>query len=543
MTAILLYDTTLRDGSQREDISLSVEDKLTIAHRLAAFGMHYIECGWPGSNPKDADFFARARRMNLPARLAAFGRTRRADSRCEDDANLRALLDAGTPAVTLVGKSWDFHVSQVLVTTLPENLAMIRDSVAWMKHQGREVVFDAEHFYDGFVRNPEYALSTLSAALEAGADWLVLCETNGGKLPWEMEAITRAVAEHLPGARLGVHCHDDGGCAIGNSLAAVRAGATMVQGTINGYGERVGNADLVTILPNLQLKMGYEVLPEKCLRELTSLSRFVAEVANLKHDDHQPYVGHSAFAHKGGIHVAAILKSPDTYQHIDPEQVGNEMRAVTSELSGRGNILLQARRLGLSLDNEEAQRVLAQIKHLEHEGFTFEAAEASVELMFHRLNADYVRPFELLDYFVITERRHGRGLLSEATVKIRVEDEVKFTAAEGNGPVNALASALQDALVDAYPVLRSVRLTDYKVRILAGTAGTAANTRVLIDFQSGEDAWTTVGASPNIIDASWRALSDSMEYALVRLGDNQAQSGPARSPAPWNPNRLPTAPT
>ena len=519
MTSIFLYDTTLRDGSQREDISLSVEDKLTIAHRLAAFGMHYIECGWPGSNPKDVDFFARANRMKLPARLAAFGRTRHANARCEDDSNLRALIDAGTPAVTLVGKTWDYHVSHVLATTLEENLVMIRDSVAWIKGQGREAIFDAEHFYDGFIANPEYALASLRAAAEAGADWLVLCETNGGKLPWEMEAITREVATRLPGVKLGVHCHNDTGCAVANSLAAVRAGVTMVQGTINGYGERVGNADLVTILPNLQLKMGYEVLPDERLQELTSLSRFVAEVVNLKHDDHQPYTGHSAFAHKGGIHVAAILKSPDTYQHIDPEQVGNEMRAVTSELSGRGNIQLQARRMGLDLDNETAQHVLAQIKHLEHEGFTFEAAEASVELMFHRLNADYVRPYELLDYFVITERRHGRGLLSEATVKVKVGEVVKFTAAEGNGPVNALASALQDALVDAYPVLRTVRLTDYKVRILAGTAGTSANTRVLIDFQSGAEGWTTVGASPNIIDASWRALSDSMEYALVRLGN------------------------
>jgi len=522
MTSIFLYDTTLRDGSQREDISLSVEDKLTIAHHLADFGMHYIECGWPGSNPKDADFFARANRMNLPARLAAFGRTRHANSRCDDDSNLRALIEAGTPAVTLVGKTWDYHVSHVLATTPAENLAMIRDSVAWMKARGREVIFDAEHFYDGFVANPEYAMATLLAAAEAGADWLVLCETNGGKLPWEMEAMTREVAARLPNARLGVHCHNDTGCAVANSLAGVRAGARMVQGTVNGYGERVGNADLVTILPNLQFKMGYAVLPEERLRDLTSLSRFVAEVANLKHDDHQPYTGHSAFAHKGGIHVAAILKSPDTYQHIDPERVGNEMRSVTSELSGRGNIQLQARRLGFDLDNAAAQHVLAQIKHLEHEGFTFEAAEASVELMFHRLAADYLRPFELLDYFVITERRHGRGLLSEATVKVKLGEVVKFTAAEGNGPVNALATALQDALVEVYPVLRSVRLIDYKVRILAGTAGTAANTRVLIDFQSGVESWTTVGASPNIIDASWRALSDSMEYALMRLGgENQ----------------------
>jgi 2-isopropylmalate synthase len=518
MATISLYDTTLRDGTQREDISLSVEDKLTIAKRLADFGVHYIECGWPGSNPKDADFFARAARLNLgAARLAAFGSTRHKGTRCEADGNIAALLQAATPVVTLVGKSWDYHVSHVLSATPEENLAMIGDSVAFMRQQGREVLFDAEHFYDGYLANPDYALATLRAAFEAGADWLVLCETNGGRLPWEVEAITRQVAERLPGARLGVHCHNDSGCGVANSLAAVRGGASMVQGTINGYGERVGNADLVTILPNLQLKMGFQVIPDENLKELTHLSRFVAEVANLKHDDHHPYTGHSAFAHKGGIHVAAILKAADTYQHIDPARVGNEMRSVISELSGRGNILLQAQNMGIDVNRDEAQKVLAQIKHMEHEGFTFEAAEASVELMLHRLKPGYERPFELVDYFVITERRHGRGLLSEATVKVKVGEAVKFTAAEGNGPVNALASALQASLVDAYPVLRTVRLTDYKVRILNSSSGTAATTRVLIDFQSGSDGWTTVGASANIIDASWRALADSMEYALVRL--------------------------
>nr|MCU0842946.1 citramalate synthase [Thiobacillaceae bacterium] len=415
MSQVFLYDTTLRDGTQREDISLSVDDKLAIARHLADFGVHYIEGGWPGSNPKDAEFFARARCMNWgAARIAAFGSTRHKGTACADDANLRALVEAGTPVVTLVGKSWDYHVSQVLGASLEENLAMIGDSVAWMKAQGREVVFDAEHFYDGFLANPDYALATLKVAAEAGADWLVLCETNGGKLPWQVEEITRVVAGRLPDARLGVHCHNDTGCGVANSISAVRGGCAMVQGTVNGYGERVGNADLVTILPNLQLKMGCKVVAEERLRELTTLSRFVAEVANLKHDDHHPYTGHSAFAHKGGIHVAAILKAADTYQHIDPERVGNEMRSVISELSGRGNILMQAQGMGIDLDREEAQRVLGQIKHLEHEGFTFEAAEASVELLLRRLKPGYARPFELVDYFVITERRHGRGLLAEA---------------------------------------------------------------------------------------------------------------------------------
>jgi 2-isopropylmalate synthase len=522
MDRIFLYDTTLRDGTQREDFSLSVDDKLTVARRLADFGLHYIEGGWPGSNPKDAEFFSRAARMNWGAtKLAAFGSTRHKDKTCEQDTNLQALLAAQTPAVTLVGKSWDYHVSHVLAATLDENLTMIRESVAWMKGHGKEVVFDAEHFYDGYLANPDYALATLKAAVEAGADWLILCETNGGKLPWQVEEITREVVSRVPG-RYGVHCHNDSGCGVANSLSAVRGGCTMVQGTINGYGERVGNADLAIILPNLQLKMDRAVVPPEKLRELTSLSRFVSEVANLKHDDHHPYTGHSAFAHKGGIHVAAILKASDTYQHLDPVLVGNEMRSVVSELSGRGNVVLQAQTMGIDLNRDDAQKVLGQIKRLEHEGFTFEAAEASVELLLHRLRPGYVRPFELVDYFVITEHRHGRGLLAEATVKVKVGDQIKFTAAEGSGPVNALALALHKSLEADYPVLRTVRLTDYKVRILDSASGTGATTRVLIDFQSGSESWTTVGASPNIIEASWRALSDSMEYALVRLSQEGA---------------------
>ncbi|TAJ77389.1 MAG: citramalate synthase [Gallionellaceae bacterium] len=517
MGQVFLYDTTLRDGTQREDISLSVDDKLVIAKRLADFGFHYIEGGWPGSNPKDAEFFARAAKIDFGAtRLAAFGRTRQKHLQCEQDANLQALLDAATPAVTMVGKSSEYHVKLVLAATLEENLAMIRDSVGYMKAHGREVVFDAEHFFDGFIANRDYAMATLRAAADAGADWLVLCDTNGGKLPWEVEEIVREVKKHIA-TPLGAHCHNDSGCGVANSLAAVRGGCTQVQGTINGYGERVGNANLTTIIPNLQLKMNEPVVTPTQLRELTALSRFVAEVVNFKLFNHAPYVGHSAFAHKGGIHVAAILKASDTYQHIDPALVGNEMRSVVSELSGRGNIQFHAKTLGIDLDNEDAQRVLNHIKHLEHEGFTFEAAEASVELMLHRIRPDYVQPFELIDYFVITERRQSRGLLSEATVKVRVGGEVKFVAAEGNGPVNALSTALRSALSAAYPVLKTVKLIDYKVRILDSANGTSAQIRVLITFRGGGHVWTTVGASTNIIDASWHALSDSLEYALVKL--------------------------
>ncbi len=521
MSSVFLYDTTLRDGTQREDISLSVDDKLLIAKHLSDFGFHYIEGGWPGSNPKDAEFFMRAKQLNLgKAKLAAFGRTRQKSVSCEQDTNLKALLDAETSVVTMVGKSSDYHVKTVLSASLEENLAMIRDSVAYIKSHGREVIFDAEHFFDGFVANPDYALATLHAAADAGADWLVLCETNGGKLPWEVEAIVREVSQHLR-APLGVHCHNDSGCGVANSLAAVRGGCTQVQGTINGYGERVGNANLTTIIPNLQLKMNRHVVTPAQLRELTALSRFVAEVVNLKHYTHAPFIGHSAFAHKGGIHVAAILKASDTYQHIDPTLVGNEMRSIVSELSGRGNIQLHAKALGLNLDNEQAQRVLNHIKRLEHEGFTFEAAEASVELMLHRLRPDYVQPFELIDYFVITERRESRGLLSEATVKVKVNEEIKFVAAEGNGPVNALSTALRSALAGVYPVLKTVRLIDYKVRILDSANGTSAQIRVLITFQGGGHIWTTVGASANIIDASWHALSESLEYALVKLVNAQ----------------------
>ncbi len=515
MTQILLYDTTLRDGTQREDISLSCDDKLAIALRLDQMGIHYIEAGWPGSNPKDAEFFQRVRQIGLKqAKVVAFGATRRKNSRCEADKNLAALITAGTPAVALVGKSWDFQVEKILDTTLEENLLMISESVAYMKSHGFEVIFDAEHFFDGHKANADYAVAALRAAADAGADFLALCDTNGGSLPWEIEAIVREVAAQVP-TPLSIHVHNDSGCAVANSLAAVRGGCVQVQGTINGYGERVGNADLTSIIPGLQLKMGYSVVSEAQLQNLTTLSRYVAEIANLKHDRHQPYTGESAFAHKGGIHAAAILKAANSYQHIEPEWVGNATRTVVSELSGRGNLITLAQQRGLDIKPEEAERVLHQLKKLEHQGFAFDAAEASVDLLLHRAREGYKPPFELIDFMVLAEDRHGRGLLCEATVKVRVGGEVKFTAAEGNGPVDALARALHLALSHHYPELANIQLTDYKVRILNTDKGTAAITRVLIDFHDGERSWTTVGASSNIIEASWRALSDSKEYALL----------------------------
>jgi 2-isopropylmalate synthase len=520
MTAIRLYDTTLRDGTQREGVSLSVDDKLKIARRLDEFGIHYIEGGWPGSNPKDVEFFRRVASLGLTrARVTAFGSTRKKDTRPEDDPNLKALLEAATPVVTLVGKTWDLHVTQVLETNLDENLAMIGESVAYTKVHDKEVIYDAEHFFDGFKADPDYALATLRAAASSGADVLVLCDTNGGALPWEVEEITRAVAAEFD-TPLGIHAHEDGGCATANTLVAVRAGAHHVQGTINGYGERVANANLCTIIPDLQLKMGYECVPPENLTHLTELSRFVAEVANLAHEDHLPYVGASAFAHKGGLHVAAVLKNEDAYQHVDPALVGNQRRTVVSELSGRGNVVDKAKQFGLDVDSGQTREVLEKIKQLEAQGFTFEGAEASVELMLRRAHPAYVPPFELIDFMVVVERRRGRGLLAEATVKVRVGPKLMHTAAEGNGPVNALDAALRKALLDVYPQLSSVKLNDYKVRILDSDTGTAANVRVLIDTiyrspEHGARRWSTVGASTNIIEASWRALADSMEYALL----------------------------
>jgi 2-isopropylmalate synthase len=598
MAQVYIYDTTLRDGAQGEGVSFSLEGKLKVAQRLDELGIPYVEGGWPGSNAKDAEFFRRARTLPLKqARLAAFGSTRRARIPCEADPQVQMLLDAQTPVVTIVGKTWDLHVRHVLETTLEENLAMIGDTVRYCKAQGRQVFYDAEHYFDGYKANPDYALATVRAACQAGADCVILCETNGGALPWEVEEIVRATGQHLesrghgqetgpsggqetgpsggqetgpsgrhgqetgpsggqetgpsgrhgqetgpsggqetgPSGRhgqetgpsggqetgpsgfsaLGIHTHDDAGLAVANALAAVRAGCVQVQGTVNGYGERVGNCNLCTLIPDLQLKLGIECLSAENLRRLTELSRFVSETANLAPNPRQPYVGASAFAHKGGIHVAAILKVAESYQHVDPGLVGNEKRVLVSELAGRGNLVYKAQEFGLDTNQAEVRQVLVQIKELESRGFYFEGAEASVELMLRRQRPGYRPPFELIDFTVVVEHRRGRGIFAEATVKVKVKEEIAHTVAEGNGPVNALDRALRKALLPHYPRLADVQLADYKVRILDSEAATAATTRVTIDTRNDHRAWSTVGSSTNIIEASWQALADSMEYALL----------------------------
>lgn len=529
MTKVQIYDTTLRDGTQREGLSLSVKDKVKIAKLLDAFGVDYIEGGWPGSNPKDAEFFDAVQGIHFAnAKVTAFGSTRRKNARPEDDPNINALIAAETQVITLVGKSWDMHVHDVLGTDLEENLEMISDSISYLKSLGKEVIYDAEHFFDGFKANPEYTLLTVKVADKAGADCVVLCDTNGGAMPWELSEIVLTVLDELS-CDVGIHTHNDGGCGVANTLVAVSAGAVHVQGTINGYGERVGNANLCTIIPDLQIKMGKECVPQENLDSLTELSRYIAELANLPHDDHAPFVGSSAFAHKGGIHVAAMRKNEASYQHIDPSLVGNLKRTVVSELSGRGNVLDKAIEYGVDVDSAQARAVLAQIKELENMGFAFESAEASMALMLRRMQPNYKPPFELLDFTVLVQHRDEHDVYADATVKVRVGDSVLHTAAEGNGPVNALDKALRKALLGAYPSLRNVRLTDYKVRILDSDQGTGAGVRVLLDTENGQMQWSTVGASTNIIKASWKALADSMEFALLKgnhtPGNDHSASG------------------
>lgn len=525
---IEVYDTTLRDGTQRTDISLSVNDKLNIARRLDMLGVDFIEGGWPGSNPKDAEFFARAAEMEWKhAQIAAFGATCAVEKTPEQDENIRALLESRAPVCTVVGKSSVLHVHEVLRTTLENNLRIIEQSLAYLKAQGRRVIYDAEHFFDGYKEDPEYALQTLAAALRGGAETLVLCDTNGGSLPWEVGEIVRAVRARFPHARLGIHAHNDGECAVANSLAAVREGCVQVQGTINGYGERCGNANLCSILPDLELKMGYTCLPQGHLAQLTDLSHYVAEVANLAPDEHLAYVGKAAFAHKGGIHVAAMRRTPRSYQHIDPALVGNTSQVVVSELSGRGNLLSKAEEYGIPLEEGmDVSGVLREVKALEAQGFSFEAADASVMLMLLRQKPDYQPPFTLVDFTAGVEHRQGRGIFAEATVKVRVGEQVIHTAAEGNGPVAALDAALRKALLPYYPAISAFHLSDYKVRILDGPNGTSATTRVLIETRNGHRSWGTVGASTNIIEASWRALADSIEYGIW-VAEHQAEPAPA----------------
>jgi 2-isopropylmalate synthase len=519
-SSVLLYDTTLRDGTQGEGISLSVDDKLKITRLLDRLGVPYIEGGWPGSNPKDAAYFRRVRELDLEQiRVAAFGSTCRVGGAPDEDVNIQALLEAETPVVTVVGKSWMLHVRDVLRTTAEENLRIIRESVSYLRNRDREVVYDAEHFFDGYRADPGHTLDTLRAAVEGGADTMVLCDTNGGSMPWDIEGITREIRAVFPDVRLGIHAHNDSDLAVANSLAAVRAGATHVQGTMNGYGERCGNANLCSLIPNLTLKMGVDVLGADRLRHLTRTARAVASVANETVYRQAAYVGRSAFAHKGGIHVSAMRRNARSYQHIDPALVGNRSRVLISELSGRGNLRSKAEELGISHEEiENLPDVLQTIKQLEHHGFIFEGAEGSVEMLLRRAQPDYEAPFEMLDFMVVVEHREGRGLFAEATIKVRVGDEVFHMVAEGNGPVNALDSALRKALVPTYPHLADFDLADYKVHILDGEQGTAATTRVLIDMQNETRRWTTVGASTNIIEASWLALADAVAYGLKVAG-------------------------
>jgi 2-isopropylmalate synthase len=518
---IVVYDTTLRDGAQGPAVSFSASDKVRIARTLDQLGFDYVEGGFPGSNPKDEELFTTLAAHPLKrARLAAFGATRRAGGNCEDDASLKALIESGAGVWTLVGKSDSWQVSTVLQTTNNENLDMVRDSVAYGVQLGREVIFDAEHFFDGFARDAEYAIEVCLVAARAGARWVVLCDTNGGSLPAEIragvEAVRRAVDALGMQVGVGIHCHNDCELAVANSLEGVMAGADMVQGTINGYGERCGNANLISVVANLVLKLGLDALPAGAPGRFTDLSRTVAEIANLALPLQQPFVGHGAFAHKGGQHVAAMLRHSDSYQHIDPSVVGNEPRVLVSELSGRGNVLAKAREFGLELDRDDPQTqwLVQHLKELEHRGYSYEAADASFEMLLRRLQPGYVAPWTVADFTTLV-RKDGGSVHAEATVKVEVGGELYHTAASGNGPVNALDAALRKALSPRFPALRGVSLHDYKVRILDGAAGTAATTRVLVESGKGLKRWTTVGCSSNIIEASLAALIDSFEYAQL----------------------------
>ncbi len=520
MHKVEIYDTTLRDGTQAEDFNLSLEDKVRIALKLDELGLHYIEGGWPGSNPRDVGFFEEIRHYELHhARIAAFGSTHHHGKTAATDANLKALVEARTPVVTIFGKSWEVHVRDALHTTLERNLELIRDSLAYLRPHVATLFYDAEHFFDGFKDNPEYALATLQKALEGGAECLILCDTNGGNLPATIQSAMQVVTERFPEAALGIHVHNDADMAVANSLAAVEAGARQVQGTINGVGERCGNANLCSIVPNLSLKMNVDCLPPENLRKLRSTSRLIMELANIPPSRYQPYVGRSAFAHKGGVHISAVERNPQTYEHIEPELVGNSRRHLISDLSGRATIKRKAQDYGLKIakDDPVAMQVLEELKDLENQGFQFEAAEASFELLINKAMGRSKRYFELIGFRVIDQKlTETRETVSEATIMVKVGGHIEHTAALGQGPVNALDNALRKALEKFYPDLKGMELSDYKVRVLPGRDGTASTVRVLIESRDTVDHWTTVGVSYDIIDASWQALVDSINYKMYK---------------------------
>ena len=525
METTVLYDTTLRDGTQGENINFSAEEKIKIAERLDDFGIHYIEGGWPGSNPRDMQFFKLARRVDFKqARLTAFGATRKPGLIPEQDANLQALLESRTPVVTIFGKTWDLHVEQIMDNTLKENLAMIHESVAYLKAADREVIYDAEHFFDGYKENSAYALETLLAAVEGGAEILVLCDTNGGTLPFEIEQIfgqvKTALRQQSPSPiKLGIHTHNDCGLAVANSITAVRAGAMMVQGTINGYGERCGNADLTSIIPILASKMGISCISTDNLAKIRRLSRFVSETANMIPLNNRPFVGKSAFAHKGGIHVSAIMKQPRAYEHMDPEIVGNNRRVLVSDLAGKSNIEYKAKELGIKLGGNgfSTKEIVARIKELEQQGYQFDVADGSFKILIEKLTEQFQPHFELESFRVTIEKDRNRPCTAHATIKISVGDKQEITAAEGFGPVSALDNALRKALDNFFPGIDAMHLVDFKVRVIDGRDGTAAKVRVLIESRDQDQLWSTIGVSEDIIEASWQALADSFQYKLADL--------------------------
>ncbi len=520
---VLIYDTTLRDGTQGEQVSFSAEEKMKIAERLDAAGFHYIEGGWPGSNPKDIRFFNLAKeKVFKNARLTAFGSTIKPGTDPATCPNVQALLEADTPTVAIFGKSWDLHAEEILGISLEENLSIIRDTVAYVKSKGKEVIFDGEHFFDGYKHNSAYAMKTIETAMSAGADMAVLCDTNGGTLTWELVSIIKEVTSSISPESLGIHAHNDCGLAVANSLYAVNCGLKMVQGSINGYGERCGNADLISLIGNLVVKMEKRCLPAQSISNLTKLSRYVSDVANTPPLKTRPFTGKSAFAHKGGVHVSAILKNPVAYEHTDPEIVGNKRRVIVSDLAGRSNIQYKAKEFGIDLGDNDAvsRKVVAEIKKMEDRGYQFDSADGSLSLLIKKAVGDFEEPFSLVSFRVIDEKLKNDASNSQATIKVSVGKDDEITAAEGNGPVNALDNALRKALSKFYPAVNEMSLVDFKVRILEGAEGTAAKVRVLLESRDKDELWTTIGVSTNIIEASWHALVDSVQYKLSKEKNN-----------------------